>query len=79
METEHEETIVEKTVAYVKDMFNAPPYHRHVDSEGMPIMPATAAEAGLASDDDLRPDPDAFPTKSVAEVNDEIVRRENGV
>jgi len=79
METEHEETIVDKTVAYVKDMFNAPPYHRHVDSEGMPIIPTTAADAGLTSDDAMRPDPDAFPTKNVTEVNDEIVRRENGV
>jgi hypothetical protein len=28
--------------------------------------------------DGLRPDPDAFPTKSVAERNEEVVRRENG-
>ena len=60
METEHTEGIVEKAVAYVKDMFGTPPYHRHVDSEGRPIMPATAAESEVASDDAMRLDPYTF-------------------
>ena len=57
METERTEGIVEKAVAYVKDMFGTPPYHRHVDSEGRPIMPTTAAETEVTSDDAMRLDP----------------------
>ena len=51
METEHTEGVIEKAVAYVKDMFGAPPYHRHVDSEGRPIIPATPTETELTSKD----------------------------
>ena len=66
METEHTEGIVEKAVAYVKDMFGTPPYHRHVDSEGRPIMPTTAAETEVTSDDAMHLDPYTF--KSVGEL-----------
>ena len=47
METERTEGIVEKAVAYVKDMFGTPPYHRHVDSEGRPIMPSSEMEKAV--------------------------------
>jgi hypothetical protein len=72
METEH--SVVEKAVAYVKDMFGAPPYHRHVDSEGRPIMP----EAELTSKDAMRLDPQAYTMKTAAEANAESARREDG-
>src|ERR1700722_7770147 len=76
METEHTEGIVEKAVAYVKDMFGTPPYHRHVDSEGRPIMPPTDGE--LAAEENKRKSPSAYTFRSVAEVNPESVRREDG-
>jgi hypothetical protein len=76
METEHTETVVEKAVAYVKDMFGSPPYHRHVDSEGRPIMPPTDGE--LAAEENKRKSPSAYTFRSVAEVNAESVRREDG-
>ena len=47
MEQEHTETVVEKAVAYVKDMFVAPPYQWHVDSEGRPIMPSSEMEKAV--------------------------------
>ena len=75
METEHTETVVEKAVAYVKDMFCAPPYHRHVDSEGRPIMPR--ADGELAAEEDTRKSPSGYPLKSVAEVNAQSARRED--
>jgi len=74
METQRAESVVEKAVAYVKDMFGAPPYHRHVDSEGRPIMP----EAELTSKDAMRLDPHAYTMKTVAEVNAESARLEDG-
>jgi hypothetical protein len=77
METEHTEGIVEKAVAYVKDMFGTPPYHRHVDSEGRPIMPATAAETGLTSDNAMRLDPYTF--KSAGELHVESARTKEGL
>jgi hypothetical protein len=76
METERTEGIVEKAVAYVKDMFGTPPYHRHVDSEGRPIMPTTAAETEVTSDDAMRLDPYTF--KSVGELHIESARRDDG-
>ncbi len=76
METEHTETVAEKAVAYVKDMFGTPPYHRHVDSEGRPIMPATAAETEVTSDDAMRLDPYTF--KSVGELHIETAARDDG-
>ena len=75
METEHTEGIVEKAVAYVKDMFGTPPYHRHVDSEGRPVMPATAATE-VTSDDAMHLDPYTF--KSVGELHIESARRDDG-
>lgn len=78
METEHTEGVIEKAVAYVKDMFGAPPYHRHVDSEGRPIIPATPTETELTSKDAMRLDPDAYTMKTVAEVSAENARRNDG-
>ena len=66
METEQTEGVVEKAVAYVKDMFGAPPYHRHVDSEGRPIMPT--------EDTGISPGENTY--KSVAGVDAESARRE---
>jgi hypothetical protein len=78
METEHTEGVIEKAVAYVKDMFGAPPYHRHVDSEGRPIIPETSTEIELTSKDAMRLDPHAYTTKTVAEVSAESARHEDG-
>ena len=72
METEHTETVVEKAVAYVKDMFGAPPYHGHVDADGRPIMPILGPEPVLTSDDAMRLDPPAPAFKSVAQFNADV-------
>jgi hypothetical protein len=127
METPHTETVVEKTVAFVKEVLGIhptpgvgaqPDYHtppdvtaenrrepraygtrvgeldagsfvsplgdpederlrRVVDGFNQEKTVKLNSESGRV--EEARPDPDAFPTKSVAEVNDEIVRRENGV
>ena len=74
METEHTEGIVEKAVAYVKDTFGTPPYHRHVDREGRPIMPATVAETEIASDDAMDP----YTFKSVGELHIEKAANDDG-
>jgi hypothetical protein len=73
METEHTETVVEKAVAYVKDMLGIPPGDRTPDVEAKPEYTDTAPE--LTSDDAMRLHP--YTTKSVAEVNAESARRED--
>jgi hypothetical protein len=123
METPHAETVVDKAVAYVKEVLRIHP-DTPLDVEAQPenhTAPATHLEpraygtrvgeldAGsfvrpLGNPEDERVRRaideqlhermvklnaenaraeeakfDAFPTKSVAEVNDEIVRRENGM
>jgi hypothetical protein len=47
--------------------------------ENVRLNPESGQVEEVTSADALRPLPDAFPRKSVAEVNDEIVRGENGV
>jgi hypothetical protein len=76
METEHTETVVEKAVAYVKDMFGIPAGDRTPDVEAKPEYSDTAPD--LLSGDAMRLDPHAYTMKSVAEVNAESARREDG-
>lgn len=66
METEHTETIVEKAVAYVKDMFGLPPGDRTPDVEAKPHFVDTALEP--ATEDVLRlDDPHAYAFKKIVE------------
>lgn len=73
MEKEHTETVVAKAVAYLKDMFGAPPYERHVDGEGRRMMLPTESELAVAS----RFDSHAHTLKTVAQINAERARRED--
>ena len=75
METEHTETVVEKAVAYVKDMLGIPPGDPTPDVVAKPEYSDTAPEP--SSDDAMRLDPHAYTMKSVAEVNAESARRED--
>jgi hypothetical protein len=77
MEAEHKETVVEKAVAYVKEMFGAPQYHTQVDSEGRPVTPPTTAEVGLTSDDAMGLEPHAHTFKTVGEIYTENARRDD--
>jgi hypothetical protein len=92
METGHTETVVEKAVAYVKDMFGiddkAPDVEakpEYVDTptseDAMRLDPDTFRRVGehrvesarradgVASDQAMWPDPDAYAFKSVGELN----------
>jgi len=73
METEHTETVVEKAVAYMKDMFGLPPGDRAPDVEAKPEFADTAPE--LTSEDAMRLDPGAYTFKSVGEFHAESARR----
>ena len=75
METEHTETVVEKAVAYVKDMFGIPPDDKAPDVEAKPEHVDTPAPT---SEDAMRPDPDAYTFKTVGELHVESARREDG-
>ena len=70
METEHTETVVEKAVAYVKDMFGLPPGDKTQSETGPSTEPLTP-EARLGRIDD----PNASTFKSVAEVYKESGQR----
>jgi hypothetical protein len=70
METKHKDTAVEKAIAFVKDMFGAP---------GARVPDVTITSVQPASEEEMRVDSDAFTTKSVAQLNAEIVRRHDGV
>ena len=76
METEHTETVVEKAVAYVKDMFGIPPGDRTPDVEAKPEYVDPAPD--LTAADAMGLDPHAYATKSVAEVHAETARRDDG-
>jgi hypothetical protein len=65
METVHTETVAEKAVAYVKDMFGIPPGDRNPDVEAKPEYADTAPE--LASDDAMRLDPQAYTFNTIVE------------
>ena len=71
METEHTETVVEKAVAYVKDMIGIPPGDKAPDVEAKPEYVDTPIS------EDAKPlDPDTF--KSVGDLHMERLRREDG-
>jgi hypothetical protein len=74
METEHSETVVEKAVAFVKDMLGMPPADKPPDVVANPEYTDTAPEPTIEGA--MRLDPYAYTTKSVAEVNVECARRE---
>ena len=66
METEHPETVVEKAVAFVKDMLGIAPNDKTPDVEAKPEYdnpPEVTAE------DAMRLDPNAYTRKSVADLN----------
>jgi hypothetical protein len=76
METEHTETVVEKAVAYVKDIFGIPPSDKTPDVEAKPEY--VDAAPAVTARDAMRIEPDRYTFKSVAEVNAESARREDG-
>jgi len=76
METQHTETVVEKAVAYVKDVLGIPPGDRTRDVEVEPQYADTTP--ALTSKDAMRMEPDSYTFKTVAEVNAESARREDG-
>ena len=75
METEHSETVVEKAVAFVKDMLGMPSGRQAPDVVAKPEYTDTAPE--LTTEGAMRLDPYASTTKSVAEVNIERARIEH--
>jgi len=71
METEHSETIVDKAVAYVKDMLGISP------AEKPPDVVAKPEYVDTPTSEDAKPlDPDTF--KSVGDLHMEKLRREDG-
>ena len=74
METEHTETVVEKAVAYVKDMFGLPSGDKTPHVEPSPVAPMTAEQPGLTSDDAMRLDPPPRTFKSVGDLHTESAR-----
>jgi hypothetical protein len=67
METEHTETVVEKAVAYVKDMLGIAPSDKTPDVEAKPEYADTPRE--VTAEDAMRLDPNAYTRKSVADLN----------
>ena len=67
METEHPETVVEKAVAYVKDMLGIAPSDKTPDVEAKPEYTDTPTE--VTAEDAMRLDPNAYTRKSVADLN----------
>jgi hypothetical protein len=67
METEHTETVVEKAVAYVKDMLGIAPSDKTPDVEAKPEYVDTPPE--VTAEDAMRLDPNAYTRKSVADLN----------
>src|ERR1700722_17150884 len=66
METGHAETVIEKAVAYVKDMFGLPPSDRTPDA---PTKPEYDTAPELASEDAMlrRDDPHAYTFNKIVE------------
>ena len=67
METEHTETVVEKAVAYVKDMLGIAPSDKTPDVEAKPEYVDTPPE--VTAENAMRLDPNAYTRKSVADLN----------
>jgi len=65
MEAEHSETIVDKAVAYVKDMLGMPPTDKPPDVVANPEYSDTAPE--LTSKDAMRLDPHAYAFNKIVE------------
>jgi hypothetical protein len=65
MEAEHSETIVDKAVAYVKDMLGMPPADKPPDVVANPEYSDTAPE--LTSKDAMRLDPHAYAFSKIVE------------
>ena len=65
MEAEHSETIVDKAVAYVKDMLGMPPADRPPDVVANPEYTDTAPE--LTSEDAMGLDPHAYAFNKIVE------------
>jgi hypothetical protein len=74
METEHNETVVEKAVAYVKDILGLPPGDRTPDVQADPAYTDAAPE--VTTEDAMRIEPDD--ARSARELNAESARREDG-
>jgi hypothetical protein len=69
METGHTETVVEKAVAYVKDVLGIHPTDAPPDVEANPEYSDTAPE--VTAEDAMRLDPNAYTMKSIGELNSE--------
>jgi hypothetical protein len=74
MEAEHSETIVDKAVAYVKDMLGMPPADRPPDVVANPEYTDTAPE--LTSEDAMRLDPHAYAFNKIVERSRRIDEQE---
>lgn len=66
METEHSETVVEKAIAYVKDMFGVQPVDKASDGEANRVVRMTPQEAGLTPED-ARLDPHSSAFNKIVE------------
>lgn len=75
METEHTEGVVEKAVAFVKDMFGTPLGDRTPDEVAKPEYADTAPE--LTSDDAMRLDPHAYTFNKIVERSRQITDAEH--
>jgi hypothetical protein len=76
METKHTETVVEKAVAYVKDMFGISPVDKASDGEANRVVRMNPEGAGLTCDDAMGLDPYTF--KSVAELHVKKAANDDG-
>jgi len=65
METEHTETVVDKAVAFVKDMLGMPPADKPPDVEAKPEYTDTALE--LTTEGAMRLDPHAHAFNKIVE------------
>jgi hypothetical protein len=66
MGTEHTGNVVERAVAYMKDVLGLTPADKTPEVQAKPEFPDTAPE--INSEDAMRLDPNAYTFKTVAEV-----------
>jgi len=76
METGHTEGVVEKAVAYVKDMLGIPPGDKTPHGDKAPVAGDTAPE--VTTDDAMWVEPHEYHMNSATELNAESARREDG-
>jgi hypothetical protein len=74
VETEHSETVIDKAVAYVKDILGMPPGDQPPDVVAKPEYTDTARK--LASDDSMRLDPHAHAFNKIVERSRRIDEQE---